>query len=611
MNLPTLFHRSGWAAKLKDTDYISQRVVDTLLREDVRQCVSNGHIVSALALPYSTSILSDLEQLWLQIDHIGQEKLWIPVTRCDYMQSWRLSHLPLLCSDAAKFKLLTTVPEILAFFRQGLSDAQVQGYDDFELECKTAVEHRSVCEAERRHWFANWRSNQPNTCGADLPTWDQRLQHYDRLAAFQDHPYYPTARAKLGFNIHDLTQYAPEFQPKFKLHWLAVPKALYSQQGVSLPPGWPDFAEVGLATQLAETHALVPVHPFVWNNDLEKFLNDSGLANQCIRAPQTSMLVEPTLSVRTLVICEEPAWHIKLPLTIRTLGGRNIRTIKPSTIADGHRIQTLLGKIIENEAALRHSVLLSAEDTGAHVGHKSFLGFIIRRYPQEQLQNSTMLPIAALAAQTPSGKTVVEEIVERFYSNDLNQFFEEYLALTLRLHLTLWIRYGIALESNQQNSMLVLEENETRLRLLLKDNDAARIHSAYLANRWPDLASNIQDLDDQRILVEDELPLAQMFTTITLQLNIATLVETLASYGSCLAVDLYAQVHKSIAQALDNLEAEGDNVAFVRQVLLQEEWLYIKYLLVAATLVDKQTTGATDVNKYYGRTAPNFLLGAS
>lgn len=611
MNLPTIVYETDWAETLKDTDYICQRVVDTLLREDVRQCVSSGNIVSASILPDGAKTESETGQIWLQIDHIGNDKLWIPVKHCAYMQSWRLSQLPLLCGDFPKIKPLTTVEEILAFFRQGLNDEQAQGYFDFEAECKAAAEHRNVCEEERSHWFTDWRSSMPHACGADLPTWHQRLQHYDRLAAFQDHPFYPTARAKLGFNLNDLAQYAPEFQPKFKLNWLAVPKVLYGQQGHNLPRGWPDFSEVGLTTQLAETHTLVPVHPFVWKNDLEKFLNDSGLASQCVRAPHTSMLVEPTLSVRTLVLCEEPAWHIKIPLTIRTLGGRNIRTIKPSTIADGHRIQTLLGKIIQNEPALRNSVLLSAEDTGAHVAQKNFLGFIIRRYPHDQLQESSMLPVAALAAKTPSGKLVVEEICARFYKGDLGQFIEEYLTLTLNLHLTLWIRYGIALESNQQNTMLVLQDNVPRLRLLLKDNDAARINGALLEKRWPDLVASIKHLEDKRILVNDELPLAQMFTTITLQLNIAALLETIAELGEFSAEHLYKRVANEVAQVLNRLEAESENVTFARRILLQEDWLYIKYLLVAATLVDKQTTGAADVNKYYGRTAPNFLRETS
>lgn len=607
MNLPTALYETEWAETLKDTDYICHRVVDTLLREDVRQCLSNGHIVTNSESPNAVKPVSDANQIWLRIDHIGNETLWVPVKRCAYMQSWQLSQLPLLCGDIPKNKPLTTVEEILAFFRQGLNDEQAQGYFDFEVECKAAAEHRSACEKERSDWFEDWNNNTPHASGADLPTWHQRLQHYDRLASFQDHPFYPTARAKLGFDIDDLAQYAPEFQPKFRLNWLAVPKDIYDQQGDNLPQGWPDFAEVGLATQLAETHTLVPVHPFVWKNDLEKFLNDSGLISECVRAPYPSMLVEPTLSVRTLALCEEPSWHIKVPLTIRTLGGRNIRTIKPSTIADGHRIQTLLANIIENEPTLRHSVLLSAEDTGAHIAQKNFLGFIIRRYPHEQLQESSMLPVAALAAKTPTGKLVVEEVCERFYEGDLNRFIEEYLKLTLNLHLTLWIRYGIALESNQQNSMLVLQDNSPQLRLLLKDNDAARINGALLEGRWPDLAASIKNLEDKRILVNDELPLAQMFTTITLQLNIAALVEAIAALGELSSEYLYGRVVDQIAQVLNRLEAENEDVAFARRMLLEEDWLYIKYLLVAATLVDKQTTGASDVNKYYGRTAQNFL----
>ena len=47
--------------------------------------------------------------------------------------------------------------------------------------------------------------------------------------------------------------------------------------------------------------------------------------------------------------------------------------------------------------------------------------------------------------------------------------------------------------------------------------------------------------------------------------------------------------------------------AFAREVLLEAEDLYAKYLLIAATLAEKTDTGATDVNKFYGLSAPNFL----
>jgi len=58
---------------------------------------------------------------------------------------------------------------------------------------------------------------------------------------------------------------------------------------------------------------------------------------------------------------------------------------------------------------------------------------------------------------------------------------------------------------------------------------------------------------------------------------------------------------------LDELAAEGEDVAPARRLLLEDDRLYIKYLLIAATLAEKTETGAPDVNKFYGRSTPNFL----
>ena len=72
----------------------------------------------------------------------------------------------------------------------------------------------------------------------------------------------------------------------------------------------------------------------------------------------------------------------------------------------------------------------------------------------------------------------------------------------------------------------------------------------------------------------------------------------------------YARLRERTAAILDELAAEGEDVALARQTLLDDDWLYIKYLLTAATLLDKSATGAADVNKFYGKSAPNFLKAA-
>lgn len=588
-------------------DYIAARVVDTLLREDVRECLTRAEVVGNDALPHGFADGVGADQQWLQITHFGPYRLWIPVARERFMQPWRFARRALVWCSAAGCRRIHNVADILAYFRVGLDESVAHGFVEFERECATAVTHRHAAEIERERWFCDWRADHGQACGADLVDWHERLLHYDRLASFLDHPFYPTARAKLGFGVDDLARYAPEFRPSFELNWLAVARALHHSTDGPLPPGWPTFTAVNLPVSLAETHVLVPVHPFLWQHELGRFLADSQIASQVVRAPRTALKVTPTLSVRTLALCAAPEWHVKLPLTIRTLGARNIRTIKPSTIHDGHSIQALLGAIAEREAQLRERVLLTAEDTGAHVAHQNFLGFIVRRYPEAALKESTLVPVAALSAPTPDGRTVAEEIVDRFFGGDVQAFLDTYLDLTLRWHLVLWLRYGVALESNQQNSVLVLSQTGPRLRLLLKDNDAARIQRDTLVHRWPSLGAHVAQLQDARIVVHEALPLAQMFTTITLQLNIAAPIEYLARVYQRDPRALYACVRRHIERLLDDLAGAGEDVALARQTLLDDEHLYIKYLLVAATLADKKITGATDVNKYYGRSAPNFL----
>ncbi|KJK21118.1 siderophore biosynthesis protein [Burkholderiaceae bacterium 16] len=588
-----------------DAAYICIRVVDTLLREDVRACASRGELSNGDALRASAAHGFDASQQWLRVDHLGAGTLWIPVTATRYMQDWRLTRLPLLQEHAGELSALHDVDAILAAFAGDLPAEAARLFTAYGDECHAARAHRETSMAERARWFA-----QPGSAdGHTLPAWHQRMLHYDRLAGFLDHPYYPTARAKLGFATADLAQYAPEFQPAFALNWLAVPCARHHPSGGTLPPNWPAFADVGLDPMLARTHALVPVHPFVWQHHLEAFLIEAGLEGQVIRAPRAYLRVSPTLSVRSLSLLDSPEWHVKLPLTIRTLGTKNIRTIKPSTIGDGHRIQSMLGDIVRREPGLSGQVLLTDEANGAHVDQRPFLGFILRRYPAQQLADATVVSVAGLLADTAGGNCVAEELASRYHGGALDAWFDAYLALTLRLHLTLWLRYGIALESNQQNSMLVYSNDG--LRLLLKDNDAARIDRGVLARRWPELTARLDGLEDQRIGVTDALPLAQMFVTITLQLNIAALVEGLALRRVTDRAAGYARVRRHVEAILAELAAAGEDTTFACQLLLGDDRLHLKYLLTAASLVEKAQTGATDVNKFYGKRAPNFLKVAS
>lgn len=585
-------------------DYICRRVVDALLREDVRETVSRGTIVAAADAPWSDPPVRPSH--WLAVEHLGDGCLWIPVQPCSFMQEWTLYDLPLVWQNSSSYGRLDDITVILALFRQGLDQSAAADFENYALECLTAVEHGVLCAKERQRYFAE---AQHSSQGIQLSQrWQERQLHYERLAAFLDHPLYPTARAKLGLSPDDLALYAPEFQRPFQLRWVAAAKAIHfgPEIAASLQELRPGFADVGLDARLSDSHALLPVHPLFTQQMLDALAETHGLQGRLLLAPKAHLDVLPTLSVRTLAVQDKPGLHIKLPMAIRTLGGKNIRTIKPGTIADGHAVQSLLGRIAAQDADIAGRLLLTDESVGAHVNHLPELGYILRRYPAG-LEQATVVPVAGLLAATPQGLLVAEELAQRFFAGRLEDFLDAYLEATLRIHLVLWLRYGIALESNQQNTMLVLGTGTPALRLLLKDNDAPRIHGAHLAARWPSLAGFVDSLLDRRIVVDDELPLAQMFTTITLQLNIAVLIEGLAGLGHLTRSQLYGCVRDKIAALLTELAGQGEDTALARRILLEDDRQYVKYLLTAASLKPKSATGATDVNKFYGKSGPNFL----
>jgi siderophore synthetase component len=585
-------------------DYLCRRVTDALLREDVRDMVSRGRIVPAADLPLPDA--PEQPSHWLAVDHLDDGRLWIPVRPSTFMQAWALHDLPLIWQSREGYSQLDDITAILALLRQGLDPASAAYFDDYVGECLTAVEHGILCRQEQQRYFAGVKQDGLKNINT---SWQERQLHYERLAAFLDHPLYPTARAKLGLSPDDLAAFAPEFQNPFQLRWLAVAKTIHfgATAEASLQGLCPSFEEVGLDNRLSGDYTLLPVHPLS-AQQFDALAKAHGLQGQLLLAPKPCLEVLPTLSVRTVAVQARPGLHIKLPMAMRTLGGKNIRTIKPSTIADGHAVQSLLSRIAAQDADIAGRLLLTDENLGAHVNHLPELGYILRRYPAG-LERSTVVPVAGLLATTPQGQLVAEELAQHFFADRLEDFLDAYLEATLRTHLVLWLRYGIALESNQQNSMLVLTNEEPPLRLLLKDNDAPRIHGARLAAHWPTLAPFVDALQDRRIVVDDELPLAQMFTTITLQLNVAVLIEGLANISHLSRKQLYGCVRCKIDELLMELAQCGENTDLARRILLEDDWQYVKYLLTAASLKPKAATGATDVNKFYGKTGPNFLKG--
>ncbi|WP_397448572.1 IucA/IucC family protein [Pseudomonas sp. NA-150] len=576
-----------------DQAIITRRIIDCCLREDIRGLVSLGRICPPPEA-LTRHLPSPADACWLQITHLGPDELWLPVTKGHPLQDW-------ISAQDAWIKVAKPHNAVvqrgytrwLEHLSHGLDEESLALFAAYQKEADCATEHRTLCNQ------AYARQAPALIDVLSLKHWSQRLIRIDQLASYLDHPFYPTARAKSGFDAAALKGYAPEFSPRFELNWLAIPRSVITLTSPQ-PAHWPDFQEVGLSPTLQHSHVLLPVHPLTWPD-----LEHHGLPEGTFKAPRTAMQVEPTLSVRTVGCVDQPQWHIKLPLLVSTLGARNLRLIKPSTLYDGYWFQTTLLALAERDPALASRYVHVDEKHGGHADENRHLTYIVRRYP-DGLDDTTLVPVAALASPLADGRLFLEQLVERFYAGSLQHWLEDYLDVLLQVHLRLWLRYGIALEANQQNAVLMFIQAQP-LRLLMKDNDAARLWPQRFSEACPDLADLPVALQDERIRVDSGTPLAEMFCTITLQLNIVAILEAIAAAGLASRTRLYETLHLRLMTCLEQLEAQGIDCHDAHHWLLESPKLPVKYLLSAGSLFSKAHSGASDINKFYGYSASNFL----
>jgi hypothetical protein len=508
--------------------------------------------------------------------------------------------------------------------------ADADGVAAFGVECRQALATLRLRERHLREGTTG--GEQPRDLAAESWLGAGGAVGYDALAAARPHPAYPTAACRLGFTREDSRRYAPEFRPEFELAWAAIPRAALVTSRPGRPDWWPEMTEVGLPAGLADSHELLPVHPLTARLGLAQALAEAGLAGGglggdalggAVVAPGRWLAVRPTLSTRTVAVTADPGVQLKLPLPVSTLGRLNRRGLVPRTLSDGALIGRLLAGLAARDPALG-GLLLADDGDFAHAGHPA-LGYLRRRLP-DGLGACRVVSVAALLAPVPgtegpmeapgaAGRLVIDELAGLGWGGDPVAFFRAYLDLLFGVQVRLFTRYGIALESHQQNAAVVAGAGA--LRLLVKDFDGALIRHARLAGA---LAGALADalggagpepgaFGDQRLLAGSDDELADVFITITVHLCAGALAFGLARRGYAPLGELLAAVRAALAGALDR-EDDTPAARRLRARVLEADRLTGKAMVTAGTLTEKSRSGARDINKFYGPGGPNYLKAA-
>jgi siderophore synthetase component len=332
-------------------------------------------------------------------------------------------------------------------------------------------------------------------------------------------------------------------------------------------------------------------------------------------APGRRVAVRPTLSTRTVAVTADPGTQLKLPLPVSSLGLLNRRGLVPRTLSDGALIGGILAGLTARDQALG-GLLLADDGDFAHAGHPA-LGYLRRHLP-DGLGACRVVSVAALLAPVPgagetmgtngaAGRLVVDELAHLGWGGDPIAFFRDWLDLLFGVQVRLFARYGITLESHQQNAAVVV--GSSRLGLLVKDFDGALIHHARLTGALGGGGPDPAAFGDQRLLTGDDDELADVFVTITVHLCAGALAFGLADRGYAPLPELLGMVRQALAGALDR-EADAPATGRLRARVLEAERLTGKAMVTAGTLTEKSRTGARDINKFYGPGGPNYLKAA-
>ncbi|WP_049971393.1 IucA/IucC family protein [Haladaptatus cibarius] len=295
------------------------------------------------------------------------------------------------------------------------------------------------------------------------------------------HLLHPTPKSREGIAERNAPTYAPELRGEFSLHYFRADPQIVAQDSARdrRADEWVkgelrDDSEV--SESFREKHVesddvLIPVHPWQANHLLSQPHVESLLADgrlQYLGAHGEPYY--PTSSVRTLYN-PESAFMVKGSLAVNITNSErtNKRPELERGVAITELMDTELGSELEtrfpNFGVVRDPAYLTV-DVGTKSAPESGFEVVLRENPFRGEDAKGASPIVGLCQDHMFGgdsrlANVVSEIADREGrpTADVSEdWFRQYLAISLRPVLWLYLNYGIGLEAHQQNSVLTLRD---------------------------------------------------------------------------------------------------------------------------------------------------------
>ncbi|VVE36855.1 Aerobactin synthase [Pandoraea communis] len=369
-------------------------------------------------------------------------------------------------------------------------------------ELDNSQDNDTLCQAYRRVWGARLAAERAVT-GArdalDLLAGNGNPQALARTEQWGTggHPWHPAHKTRLGLTPGQVIALSPEFEAQIQVGLAAVAAhrvSVTTMDGTqpyvtwftsTFPEAMAEFRRALIRRQLTpEAWLPLPVHPWQRDATLQEAFAPELAAGELIFLSEVGIATHPTMSFRTVVAAGAPGGPmLKLPVSMRLTSVE--RTVSPKSAVMGPRISALLEQILVRDTPLGRVLSIVPERHGLHLidddERARHLSMIVRDNPTTRIGvNERLLPVGALftpdftAEMTGAVVPLLLDAVlaRQTYGSRVERatrFFDAYLRVAMPAILGLYLRYGIALEAHQQNTLVVIDEAGMPQRLVVRD----------------------------------------------------------------------------------------------------------------------------------------------
>jgi len=308
------------------------------------------------------------------------------------------------------------------------------------------------------------------------------------------HPRFIINNGRIGFDMDDYAQYAPEAASPLSLVWLAGHKSRAEFTGIRglaysrLLEHELSAADIANFNELLRSKGLdpadyyfIPVHPWQWYNKLLNILAPDIAARRLVCLGYSEDKYLPQQSIRTFFNSSQPEkYYVKTALAILNMG--YVRILSPYFMRTTPAINEWVYSIVEQDPYLQQHgfcVLRELAAVGytnqyyeaalqADSPYKKMLASLWRESPVSKLKAGQRLStMAALLHTDTSGNALLPELVK---ASGLSTaaWVQQYLRCYMSPLLHCFYQYDMVFMPHGENIVLVLENN-VPVRAIMKD----------------------------------------------------------------------------------------------------------------------------------------------